>query len=106
VEETAIGGALIPARSLVLVVLAAANRDPAQFPLPDRFDITRRPNDHLAFGDGIHYCVGADLARFTASTAITSMLDRFPELKLADQMPAYKSSLFARRLSALRVVTG
>ncbi len=106
VEEAEIGGTVIPARSPVVVLLGAANRDPAQFPLPDNFDISRRPNDHLAFGDGIHYCVGADLARFTACTAITSVLERYADLKLADEAPSYKSSLFARRLSALRIAAG
>ncbi len=106
VEEAEIGGTVIPARSPVVVLLGAANRDPAQFPSPDDFDISRRPNDHLAFGDGIHYCVGADLARFSASTAITSVLERFPDLRLADEALSYKSSLFARRLSALRVAAG
>jgi cytochrome P450 len=100
-----IGGAVIPANSPVMVLIGAANRDPAQFPSPDRFDIARQPNEHLAFGDGIHYCVGADLARFLASTAITAVVERFPDLRLADEPLSYKSSLFARGLRALRMLT-
>jgi hypothetical protein len=105
-RESEIGGAVIAAGTPVVAMLGAANRDPAQFPFPDRFDISRQPNDHLAFGDGIHYCVGADLARFTASTAITAVLERFPDLRLVSERPHYKSSLFARRLGGLRMTTG
>lgn len=105
-RDTELGGAPIAARTPVVILLGAANRDPAQFPLPDSFDIRRQPNDHLAFGNGIHYCVAAELARFTASTAITALLERFPDLRIADETPVYNNSLFARRLRALRMRTG
>jgi pimeloyl-[acyl-carrier protein] synthase len=104
--DTEIGATMIPARSPVIVMLGAANRDPDQFPKPDNFDIRREPNDHLAFSSGIHYCAGAELARFTASTAITSVLERFPDLRMANEAPSYKSSPFARRLRSLRMIRG
>ena len=104
-RATELGGGRIAARTPVVVLLGAANRDPAQFSLPDNFDIQREPNDHLAFGNGIHYCVAAELARFTASIAITAMLERFPDLRTGDQTPVYNSSLFARRLRGLRMRT-
>jgi pimeloyl-[acyl-carrier protein] synthase len=106
IRATEVGGAPVPAQTPVLVLMGAANRDPAQFASPDSFDIQRQPNDHLAFGNGIHYCVGAELARFVASTAITALLERFPALRIADEAVMYNSSPFARRLRGLRMTTG
>jgi cytochrome P450 len=105
-RATEIRGTPIPAQTPVVALVGAANRDPDQFAAPDNFDIQRQPNDHLAFGDGIHYCVGAELARFVASTAITALLERFPDLRMPDQAPTYNSSPFARRLRTLRMATG
>jgi cytochrome P450 len=63
----------------VHLLFAAANRDPEVFPEPDRFDITRSPNLHLAFGFGIHHCLGASLARTEIRVGLDELLDRFPE---------------------------
>ena len=84
-------------------LVAAANRDPAQFNDPEKFDITREPNDHVALGEGIHFCIGAPLARMEGSIAIGSALDRFPGLRLKDPEGAvtYKGSYFLRGLSRL-----
>jgi cytochrome P450 len=78
-----IGDAVIPAGALVHVVLAAADRDPAGFSDPDELRITRADNPHLAFGHGIHHCLGAPLARLEGQVAIGSLLRRFPDLTLA-----------------------
>jgi cytochrome P450 len=78
-----IDGVTIPAGDTVMLMLAAANRDPAQFPEPDRLEIARRPNDHLGFGFDRHFCLGAHLARVEAQIALSALLTRFPDLTLA-----------------------
>ena len=102
-SDLELSGAFFPANFPIFVVLAAANRDPAQFPNPDRFDITRDPNDHLAFGEGIHFCIGSPLARMEARIAFGAMLERFPKLRLRDPDAKlqYKGSYFLRGLAAL-----
>jgi cytochrome P450 len=82
-EPTEIGGVVIPADELVVVSLLSANRDPDRFPDPDTLDIRREPGGHLAFGHGIHYCLGAPLARLEAEIAFTSLLTRFSKMTLA-----------------------
>ncbi|MEU8674533.1 cytochrome P450 [Streptomyces sp. NPDC048560] len=82
-EPLDVGGTVIPGGGeLVLVAMADANRDPARYEDPDRFDITRDARGHVAFGHGIHYCLGAPLARIEARIAIRSLLERCPELRL------------------------
>lgn len=75
-------GVTIPAGSMVCASLLAANRDPKEFVDPDRFDITRSVNKHIAFGSGIHYCLGAPLARMEGAVAINTLLRRLPDLAL------------------------
>jgi cytochrome P450 len=82
-EDVDIGGTTIPKGSLVILSVAAANRDPQRFPEPDRLDVTRQEIEHMAFGGGIHYCLGARLARLEGEIAIGSLLSRFPGLRLA-----------------------
>jgi cytochrome P450 PksS len=82
-EEIEIRDTRIPAGEIVLPSLVAANRDPEQFPEPDTFDVARAPNRHIAFGFGIHYCLGAHLARVEGALAVRTLLDRLPDLALA-----------------------
>lgn len=79
-ESLDVGGATIPAGATVLVSLSGADRDPARFADPAVFDIGRAPQGHLAFGHGIHFCIGAPLARMEGRIAIRSLLERFPDL--------------------------
>ncbi|MPY53366.1 cytochrome P450 family protein [Streptomyces acidicola] len=82
-EPLTIGGQAIATGDPVLVVLAAADRDPARFAEPDQLDLSRRDNQHLGYGHGIHYCLGAPLARLEGRTAIETLLRRLPDLRLA-----------------------
>ncbi|MCA6103441.1 cytochrome P450 [Bradyrhizobium australafricanum] len=82
VEETELGGIKLPAGTLVTLCIGAANRDPAQFPNPEAFDVARTPNRHLAFGTGAHQCAGMALARLEGAIAISRFLKRFPNYAL------------------------
>jgi cytochrome P450 len=105
-KDVEIGGVPIPAGSLVLGILGAANRDPAQFPDPDRLDLGRAEPRHLGFGSGIHYCLGASLARLEAQVALGTLMRRFPSLSLDEERPAWRPSSTLRGLEALRVTLG
>ncbi|MBT5110971.1 MAG: cytochrome P450 [Rhodospirillaceae bacterium] len=78
--DVEVGGVAIPAGGYIHLCIGAANRDPAHFPNPDQFDITRQPNRHLAFGSGVHTCAGASLARMEGQIAIGKLMQRFPKL--------------------------
>ncbi|HYD53797.1 MAG TPA: cytochrome P450 [Gemmatimonadaceae bacterium] len=86
-EPVTLEGETIPAGALVLAMLGSANHDEAHFREPDVFDVTRAPNPHLAFGHGIHFCVGAPLARLEASIALPDLFARFPTLALVSEAP-------------------
>jgi cytochrome P450 len=98
-----LGGRLVPADALVVAVLGAANRDPARFAEPNRLDLARPDNKHLAFGAGIHHCLGASLARLETAIAIGTLLRRMPRLQLATGTPAWRESFLVRGLAALPV---
>jgi cytochrome P450 len=103
--DVTIGDTTIPAGEPVLVVLAGADRDPARFPEPDLLDLARTDNQHLAFGHGIHYCIGAPLARLEGQIAIATLLKRLPGVRLAE--PAedlwWRGGLIMRGLQRLPV---
>ncbi len=88
------GGRTLPKDTQVWAMLAAANRDPARFPDPDRFDIERADNAHVAFGGGTHLCLGAHLARLEGQIAIGGLVTRFPRLRLRDEKIEWGPSLF------------
>jgi cytochrome P450 len=103
VEDVTIGGVTVPAGETVWVSPSAANRDPDRFPDPDRLDLAREASGHLALGHGIHYCLGAPLARAETEIALAALLERFPDLALAEPTPKWRNSLRARGLLALEV---
>ena len=93
-EDADFGGVVVPRDSRMLALLDAANRDPAQFPEPDRFDIGRSPNEHLAFGGGVHRCLGAHLARMEAQEAIVALATRTRAIELRTEKRSWGRSLF------------
>jgi cytochrome P450 len=102
-EDLTIGNQMIRKGQLVSLMLGAANRDPEQFPEPDRLDVTRQPNKHLAFGLGHHFCLGAPLVRLEARIAFAELLRRLPNLRLDGDVPVYRNDFNLRGLQALRV---
>ncbi|MGZ4755699.1 MAG: cytochrome P450, partial [Acidimicrobiia bacterium] len=109
-EPIDIGGVTIPAGAQVVINLASANRDSEHCVHPDALDIGRVDERHLAFGHGIHFCLGAPLARMEGQIALNALIQRFPELRLAgpaDQLHwGHGDGLVLRGLSALPVVPG
>ena len=86
----------------VITLVAAANRDPARFDTPARLDLGRADNHHLAFSQGMHYCLGAALARLEGQIAIGSLVRRFPGLQLAEE-PVHRDHFVLRGLKSLQV---
>ena len=101
--DTEVGGQLIRKGEQAAVVLAAANRDPHEFPDPNRLDVGRTPNRHLAFAAGPHYCLGAALARIEARAAVATLVRRFPDLELVTTEPQWRDHFVIRGLKELRV---
>ena len=95
-EDAEIDGHCIRAGELVLPMPGAANHDPAQFPEPARFDVTRTDNRHVAFGYGIHFCIGAPLARVEVPVALASLLRRYPDLHLATEALEWRHDVAMR----------
>ncbi|HZC46139.1 MAG TPA: cytochrome P450, partial [Candidatus Acidoferrum sp.] len=101
--ETTLAGTPISAGEAVLVSIAAANRDPRRFPDPDRFDIGRADNEHLTFGGGIHFCLGAMLARAEAQIIFATLVRRYPKMELAEQTIEWRDTVMFRGPKAVRV---
>jgi cytochrome P450 len=103
VEDVEMGGKRIRAGQGVLLMLAAANRDPAQFAEPDRLDVARRDNRHVSFGQGHHFCFGAPLARLEGAVAIATVLRRLPGLRLEAENLEWHESFAFRGVKSLPV---
>jgi cytochrome P450 len=101
IDDVPLRDVTIPRGELVVVILGAANHDPAQFTDPDDLDITRRPNPHLGFIAGIHYCIGAPLARLETQIAINTLTRRLPDLRLDTTKPTWRGSLALRGMQTL-----
>jgi pikromycin synthase len=102
-EPVTVRGTVIEPGTPVRLLLGSANRDPARYDDPDRFDIHRQSIRHLAFGRGLHVCLGSALGRLEAQIAVTAVLQRFPDLTLVDDAPSWRPSFVVRQLATLPV---
>jgi pimeloyl-[acyl-carrier protein] synthase len=103
-ETVELGGQTIEKGEFVLPLLGAANHDPTQFAKPERLDLSRNPNPHVAFGRGIHFCLGAPLARVEGQMAIGSLVQRCPNLRLTGE-PVRRNQITLRGLSSVPVAS-
>jgi cytochrome P450 len=102
-EDVELRGRELARGTLVAAMLAAANRDPAQFVRPDELDVSRSPNRHLSYGHGIHFCLGAGLARMEVQITLTALLRRFLRITLLEERPRWKPQVFFRGLCSLPI---
>ena len=102
-EDFLIGDKQIKKGDYVAIMIGAANRDPEQFPEPDSLEIIRDPNRHVAFGHGIHSCLGRPLARLEGQIAISAIVQRFPEMRRLTQNLEWEHLLAIRKLKTLLV---
>ena len=103
--DVVVGGVMLPAKESIVMLLGAANRDPAQYPDPDLLDVGRQNLRPLSFGGGIHHCLGAQLARLEAELVFTALIERLPGLRLPEKdAPAWRRSFTLRGLSKLPAV--
>jgi cytochrome P450 len=103
IEDVEISGKTIRKGQEVVVLLGAGNRDPAMFENPDTLDVTRDKIPVISFGGGVHFCLGAPLARLEGQIAFRQLLSRFPNIDLADEEPEYRNTLTLRGLKGLKV---
>ena len=103
VEDCDINGTPVRAGQDIILLGGSANRDPDAFENPDRLDFSRPKQDHISFGRGIHYCLGAALARLEGRIAIEMLLERFGSLRLLTEHPAFRYSIVLRGLTSLPV---
>ncbi len=101
--DVEVAGVSIPKGATVLLLLASGSRDPARFPDPERFDPDRSDNEHLGFGSGIHYCIGAPLARLEALVALSTLARRLVNPRLVADPPPYRQNASLRGLEHLLV---
>ena len=102
-EDIDLDGKQIRQGQLVAAMIGAANRDPAQFSDPDRLDIARRDNNRIAFGNGIHHCLGAPRARLEGEIAINTLLSRCPDLQCTEETPVWRENIMIRNLKSFPV---
>jgi cytochrome P450 len=102
-EACEVGGQTVRKHQMVVVALAAANRDPERFPDPDRLDVGREDNPHVAFGLGNHFCLGSQLAKLECEVAIGALLRRFPEFRGHSEPPAWRRSMIIRGPESLPI---
>jgi cytochrome P450 len=102
-EDIRIGDKVIHGGDDVCVIMGAANRDPQHFANPDQLDIARSENRHMAFGNGIHYCLGAPLARLEGQLAFSTLVRRLPRLTLATEQTQWRENFLLRGLKSLQV---
>ena len=105
-RRTELGGRTIEQGAALLPMVGAANRDPAQFSTPDELDLERSPNRHLAFGRGIHFCLGAPLARLEGEVAFRALLKRFPQPRIAEDGVDRSGTLLLRGVGRLELEVG
>ncbi len=102
-EEVEICGERIEPGKTVMIMIAAANRDPGRFRDPDRLDLGRLNNPHLAFGGGPHFCIGNQLARLEGQISILRMVQSFPEMQLTDRSPSRVENFAFRGFKSLPI---
>jgi hypothetical protein len=100
-EDVELHGKRMRAGEMVFPLIGSADRDERQFPDADRLDVGRQPNRHLAFGHGIHFCLGGPLARVEGQIAFGSILRRFERIELREEHPPYMPKIFLRGLERL-----
>ncbi len=105
-EDVELGGRRLEAGQDVLLHLGSANRDPERFPEPNTFDIGRQDNRHMAFSQGIHFCLGSALARMEGQIAIGTFLSRFPNARLSGTAPEWETDLISRGVRSLELILG
>ena len=103
-EDTEVGGVLVPEGKKIAALLGSANRDGAVFENPDELDLSRSPNPHIGFGAGIHFCIGAPLARMEMTTSLPMLLERFPHLELEAE-PVRRPTFVLRGYESVPVTT-
>ena len=102
-EDCDVNGFRVQRGDNIIALLGAANRDPDRFQTPERLDVRRREQNHLAFGRGIHHCLGAPLARLEGRVVLETLIERFASMSLLDDCPAFRNSVVLRGLDSLPV---
>jgi cytochrome P450 len=105
-DDVELDGAAIKKGDAVALLLGSANHDEEKFPDPDQLDVARKPNPHLAFGLGHHFCAGANLSRLEGRAAIPALLRRFPNMRLGSTPPKWRQTAVLRGLESFPVFVG